>query len=258
MIVELFREHKPLMVAGVVSFAFFIFFSVLIFFDSTQVLGVNRWIKPVKFFVSIAIFLWTVAIYFRYLKDRERLSSFLTWGFILIFTVEMIVIVVQSARGKTSHFNVSTALDGLMYGIMGLTIVASTILTAIITFFYFKSEIALPLSIVWGMRLGLVVFLLGSFEGGYMSAQIGHGVGVVDGGEGLPLVNWSTTGGDLRVAHFLGLHAFQAVPLFALLLERFRVTISTPLTLGFAFIYFSIFTLVFIQALAGSPLIAAN
>ena len=256
MITELFREQKPLMIAGAISFTCFVIFSVLMFFDSTQVLGINRWIKPIKFFISIAFFLWTVAVYLRYLKGLEKLSSVLSWGFILIFTIEMIVIVLQAARGTTSHFNHATPFDELMFTIMGLSIVASTIFTGILTYRYFRSEIDLPRSIVWGMRLALVVFLAGSFEGGYMSAQIGHAVGVADGGVGLPLVNWSATGGDLRVAHFLGLHAFQAVPLFAYMLERFRVGMAMPLTVGFAFVYFSIFTLVFVQALFGRPLIA--
>ncbi len=256
MIAELFREHRALVVAGLIFFAGFIFLSVFMLFDSTQVLGINRWIKPIKFFISIAIFLWTVAVYFRYLKGRDRLAAVLSWGFILIFTVEMVLVVMQAARGTTSHFNVSTAFDGMVYAIMGLSIGISTILTGVIAFLYFRSEIDLPRSIVWGMRLGLIVFLAGSFEGGYMSAQIGHAVGVADGGSGLPLVNWSTTGGDLRVAHFLGLHAFQAIPLFAYFLERSKVKISMPLTVGFAFIYFSVFTLVFVQALLGRPLIA--
>jgi hypothetical protein len=256
MIAELFREQKPLMIAGVMSFACFLVFSVFILFDSTQVLGINRWIKPIKFFVSIAFFLWTVAIYLRYLKGRDKLSAVLTLGFILIFTIEMIAIVMQAARGTTSHFNNSTAFDGMIFTIMGISIAVSTVLTGILAFHYFRSDIDLPRSIVWGMRLGLIVFLAGSFEGGYMSAQIGHAVGVADGGAGLPLVNWSTTGGDLRVAHFLGLHAFQAVPLFAYFLERSKVKISMPLTFGFAFAYFSVFTLVFVQALLGRPLIA--
>ncbi|MGB7207054.1 MAG: hypothetical protein WBD27_00200 [Pyrinomonadaceae bacterium] len=256
MIAELFREHRALVVAGLIFFVGFLFFSILMLFDSTQVLGINRWIKPIKFFISIAIFLWTVAVYLRYLQGWNRLSAVLSWGFILIFTIEMVLVVMQAARGTKSHFNVSTAFDGMVYAIMGLSIGISTILTGVIAFLYFRSEFDLPQSIVWGMRLGLIVFLAGSFEGGYMSAQIGHAVGVADGGSGLPLVNWSTTGGDLRVAHFLGLHAFQAVPLFAYVLERLRIGISTPLTVGFAFIYFSIFTHVFVQALLGRPLIA--
>ncbi len=87
-----------------------------------------------------------------------------------------------------------------------------------------------------------------------MSAQVGHSIGVADGGAGLPFVNWSTEGGDLRVAHFLGLHAFQAIPLAALVFVRWRQQFATALTLGFALAYFAGFSFLFIQAMHGKPL----
>lgn len=253
MIRELWEKQKPLMVAGIVSFICFLILAVVMMFDSTQVLGINRWIKPIKFYTSIAIFVWTIAVFLHFLKGYEKTSRRISWAMIVIFVVEMLVITGQPLRGTTSHFNIATPLDGIFYAIMGVAIVANTLLVGYLTYLYFTAEIDLPKTILWGMRLGLVIFMLGSIQGGYMSSQTGHAVGVADGGAGLPLVNWSTVGGDLRVAHFFGLHAIQAIPLLALILERLKINFGTALTFLFAIIYFGFFTFVFVQALNGKP-----
>jgi hypothetical protein len=253
MIKELFEKQKPLMAAGIVSFACFAVLAVVSQFDSTEVLGINRWIKPMKFFVSIAIFVWTTAVYLYFLNGYDKAARRISWGMILIFLVEMLIITGQAARGTTSHFNIKTPLDGMLFGIMGLAIVLNTTLAAYLLYLYFKAEIELPKSIIWGMRLGLILFLAASLEGGYMSAQIGHTVGAADGGAGLPLINWSTKGGDLRVAHFVGMHAFQAVPLFAYAMEKYKVRSATLQIFIFAALYFAAFTFVFVQAILGKP-----
>lgn len=255
MINEIWEKQKPLMLAGLISFICFLILAVVMMFDSTQVLGINRWIKPIKFFTSITIFVWTIAVYLNYLKDYEKWSRRISWAMIVIFTVEMLIITGQAARGTTSHFNIANPLDSILFGIMGLAIVANTLLVGYLTYLYFTAKTELPKTILWGMRLGLIIFLLGSIEGGYMSAQVGHTVGAADGGKGLPLVNWSTEGGDLRIAHFFGMHALQAIPVFAYILERFKVNFSNALTFLFAVIYFGFFSFVFIQALNGQPLL---
>ena len=256
MIKELFKNQRTLMIAGLISFVGCIVLAVVSLFDSTEILGINRWIKPMKFFISIAIFLWTTAVYLYFLKGYEKSSRIISWAMILIFAVELFIVVMQAARGTTSHFNVKTAFDGMLYSIMGMAIVLNTLLALYLLFLFFRARIDLPASIVWGMRLGLILFLAASFEGAYMSAQIGHSVGVADGGAGLPLVNWSTRGGDLRVAHFFGMHAFQAVPFFAYTLERYKIKAPTPWTFVFAALYFALFTFVFVQALLGRPVLA--
>jgi hypothetical protein len=138
--------------------------------------------------------------------------------------------------------------------VMGLMILVNTGLIVYLLVLYFRAPVDLPQSIIWGMRFGIILLLLASAEGGFMSVILRHGVGVADGGAGLPFVNWSTKGGDLRVAHFIGMHAFQAVPLFAYTLERYKVKSSASLTNLFALIYFVIFTGVFVQAMLGKPL----
>lgn len=257
MIRELFNRQRPLMIAGVVSLACFVVLAVVSLFDPTEILGVNRWIKPMKFFVSIAIFVWTAAVYLDFLKDRPKSARLISGGMISIFLIEMAIVTGQAARGTTSHFNVATPFDGILFSIMGLAIMLNTALAAYLLYLYFTAEIELPASVLWGMRLGLILFLASCLEGGYMSSQLGHAVGVPDGGAGLPLVNWSTRGGDLRIAHFFGMHAFQAVPLFAYTLERYNIKSPVLRTFLFAAAYFAIFTFLFAQALLGKPLLGS-
>lgn len=256
---DLWQNQRPLMAGGLLFVVLFIVLAVISLFDSTQILGINRWIKPMKFAGSIAIFLWTLAVYLHFLRGYETPSRIIAWGVIAVMVGEIVLITMQAARGTTSHFNIATPLDGAIFSAMGLMIGVGTLLICYLTFLYFRADFELPAAVVWGMRLGLIVFLLASVEGGYMSGQLKHTVGATDGGAGLPFVNWSVSAGDLRVAHFVGLHALQAIPLAALFFvfvgKRFAAFSPTILTFAFAFIYTAAFTLVFVQALLGKPLL---
>ena len=184
MIKELLENQRALIIAGAISLACLAILAIVSVFDSTEILGINRWIKPMKFFVSITIFFWTTAVYLYYLKGYEKSVRFISWAMILIFTVEMIIIAGQAARGTISHFNDKTFVDEILFTIMGISIAFNTLVAFCLLYLYFCAEIDLPTAIVWGMRLGLILFLAASFEGGYMSAQIGHSVGAADGGAG--------------------------------------------------------------------------
>lgn len=256
MITGLIKHQRALIFSGLAFFVLVIVLAVISLFDNQQILGVNRWIKPMKFAVSITIYLWTLAIYLTFVNKQRRAVKIISYGTITMMTGEIILILMQAIRGTTSHFNIATPFDGIVFSMMGLMIGVNTILAIYLLFLYLKSNINLPKSIIWGMRLGIILVLLASFEGGFMSGLSKHSVGVMDGGEGLPLINWSTKGGDLRIAHFVGLHAFQIVPFFALILEKLRVNNSTYLTFGFAFAYFTLFSFVFIQALFAKPLLS--
>jgi hypothetical protein len=255
MINEIWETQRYLVISGLIFLLATGIFIVMTQVDSTQILGINRWIKPTKFASSAAIFLFTVAVYLFYLQGFGQSQNIIAGGTIVIMFAEVALIVMQSGRGVTSHFNTSNVFDGAVFSAMGLMILTNTFLIAYLAYLYFVSDLNLPNAVVWGMRLGLIVFLLGSIQGGYMSAQPGHAVGAADGGNGLPFLNWSTNGGDLRVAHFLGLHAFQIIPLFAVLLTTLSVNYATAVTCGFAVAYFIGFSAVFFQSLNGQPLL---
>jgi hypothetical protein len=92
-------------------------------------------------------------------------------------------------------------------------------------------------------------------EGQKMTVAGAHTVGAPDGGPGLPGTGWSAEHGDLRVPHFIGIHALQVLPLLAFVLKRRRVRrdIRVRLTLTAAGSYFALFMLAVIQALRGQP-----
>jgi hypothetical protein len=102
---------------------------------------------------------------------------------------------------------------------------------------------------VWGIRLGLLFFIIFSLEGGVMVGLLKHTVGSVDGGPGLPVVNWSNEYGDLRIAHFLGIHSLQLLPLFGNYISK-----TKDQTILFSVIYFVLCAALFLQAINGIPL----
>jgi hypothetical protein len=256
---NLWQNQRVLMWTGLFMLVLFAILGIVSLFDSQQILGINRWIKPMKFTASTWVYLWTVAVYLNFINGREKSKRIIGWGISVLFAGEIFLVVMQAARGTTSHFNVAKPFDAMVFSTMGFLIAINTVLIVYLTYLYFRAEIDLPKALIWGMRLGLLLFLLASFEGGYMSAQTGHAVGVADGGAGLPLVNWSTEGGDLRAAHFVGMHAFQAIPVFSLMLvwlqRRFSPVRPTAFTIIFALVYMASFTLIFVQALKGKPLL---
>ena len=259
---ELYRRNPPLVALGWLLIAAFLFAFVASFFDSRTVTGVNTWIKPMKFCLSVAAYLWTLAWFLHYVRDRRRSFSFISYGVTVLMFIEMVCLYSQAARGVQSHFNFSTPYDMIIFSMMGIMIYLNLLFDVWVFVLFLVKKPAIPDSYLWGIRLGFLLFLIFAFQGQMMIARQAHSVGVPDGGPGLPIVNWSTTGGDLRIAHALGLHALQIIPLIGWLLFKYRERLgfigsyATAFTVLFSVIYGGICFGLLVQALAGTPLLS--
>ncbi len=236
----------PLLVAGLLI-------------DSRVVTGAPVWLKPLKFTLSVAIYSGSLALIVRHVDVWPGLlrvaSRVVAWG----LWVEMAIIYLQAARGTTSHFNEATPFDTALFRVMGVVIVVVTLASAAIAAALFRHRFA-DRALGWSVRLGLTLSIAGAFLGGAMVAVSAHTVGAPDGGAGLPFANWSTGHGDLRVAHFAGLHAFQVLPLVALVTGRLRRPRQegqrVALVLVAAASYAGLVALLFWQGLRGEPVVA--
>ena len=224
--------------------------------DTRQILGLSPWIKPMKFMTSITIFLWSVAWFMPQTEPRPLARAIVRWTIASAMTVEILMIAMQSARGTTSHFNHATVFDDMIFSIMGLGVVFNTLAMALFLWIVRRDTPSLRAGYIWGIRLGVAMFLLASLQGTIIVGNDAHSVPGPDGGPGLPFVNWSTTQGDLRVAHFFGMHALQALPLLGFLLDRARLPIARNVVVVTGILWLAITGGLLMMALQGRPLIA--
>ncbi len=234
-------------------------------FDSRRILGLNPWIKPMKFELSVIIYLLTLALFLHLLAsdgvpaDRWRRSRvWLGCGFAAAMTVENTIIALQSARGVRSHMNYTTLSDGALFGIMGLFILFNTLLVAWLLVLWCAARPRIAMAVKWGVALGLITLLLGSMEGVAMVQHGAHTVGAEDGLAGLPFLNWSRANGDLRVAHFFAIHALQIFPLagFAFARRLWSQSLQIVAVCVFALFYTGAVAWLFADAMRGRPLLA--
>lgn len=228
------------------------FLCILLMFTTNDiVLGINPYIKPFKFFLTTTILLWTMGWYLHHLGKARQFKVY-TWMLVFVLIGETIYIFIQASKGELSHFNISTAFYANMFRLMGVLITILTIWTAYIGLLFFIRRFPdLPKAYAWGIRLGIVLFVIFAFEGFMMSGQFAHTVGAPDGGPGLPLVNWSTEHGDLRIAHFLGMHALQIIPFLSYYLIK-----NVPGIFIFSIAYLLLTSAILYQAMLGIPLIS--
>ena len=269
-----FGGHRPLLwlALGMVALAVIALVGLVV--DPRTITGMPLWAKPLKFSLSVLIYSVTLSWLLGQLPRAHRI----TWwaGTIAAFflAVEMIVIYGAAAADTTSHFNVSTPFSVAIWGTMAVSIVivwAATILVAVLLF---RADLGDPAR-SFAIRSGLIIAVIGMGLAFLMTsptaAQLSHfqgiagahTVGLPDGGPGLPLLGWSTVAGDLRIPHFVGMHAMQVIPIVALLLElgsrRVSALRDSGTRLGIlmviAALYLGVIAVLTLQALSGESIV---
>jgi hypothetical protein len=227
-------------------------------FDTVQVGGRYRLIKPLNFSMSMAMYLATVVILLDHLRASMWWKKVISWGISICILTAITCITMQAVRGTTSHFNNSTPFDSTVSSLMDIVDPLNSAFVLVLLIFALQSRYNVSRSSQLGIVFGIILFLAGSVIGGVMVAHGQSVVGAAPGGPGLPVVNWSTTGGDFRVAHFLGIHALQVLPMSGWLIERLKdlpgrakPTAVVAVSAG----YVVLMGFVFMQAINGVPLV---
>lgn len=225
--------HRPLVVFAAVMGIWAVVCVVGLLVDPRLLAADPMWAKPLKFSISLALYALTLA-WMLSLVQRPTLRRIGWWAGTIgagASFLEIVVISVQVVRGVGSHFNVSTPTNQLFYQLMagGVTLMycATLLVGAAVAVFSTLPDRASA----WALRIGLVIALAGLSVGFLMiiptAAQLAdpasgtygsHSVGGDDASGGIPLLGWNTVHGDLRVSHFIGMHALQVLPMLALIL----------------------------------------
>ncbi len=211
---QLLERERRLTVFAALLLALLVPMALAAGLDDRVLRGANVWIKPMKFALSIALLALTTAWFVGHLRPehrRGRVVDRIVWLLIGTGTFELGYIVVQAALGQGSHYNVGDPLHGLMYSLMGLGALGLTATQPMLAWQLRRhAEPSRAPAYRLAVQLGLwLTFVFGAGVGGVLSSLQPPDASAA----AVPVFGWSLAGGDLRPAHFIGIHAEQVLPL---------------------------------------------
>jgi hypothetical protein len=233
-------------------------------FDPRELGGVSAWEKPLKFFISSAIFSFTFSWLSSFITKGSRWVKLAGLLIAISLAVELVLIATMAALGTTSHFNVSTPAAIVIWSLMATFIsivLFATLFLSITILLQKQQEFNLKLTLALGslntaVGMGLAYLMtsptanqLANFQG----IAGAHAVGVEDGGPGLPFFGWSTVAGDLRVGHFFGLHSIQVAAILLAVASVLPMALRVPLVIVGNFTWLGFIGLVTWQSLRAEP-----
>ncbi len=194
---------------GIINFVLLFFCFGLSLFDDTQVSGENAWINPMKYYFSIGIFILSMGVYLHYLNNEVQ-RSFLTWCLIITTFLQTSGILLQSIRGVSSFYKQNNPFDDLIFNLQMVNYIVFFILMLVITYlFYFQKKNSKSQHFTWGIRMGMVIFLIGLLIGVYMIMVNGNYESITES------IIINKKHGNLKIPFFLGIHGLQIIPLLS-------------------------------------------
>ncbi|MBT9499677.1 MAG: hypothetical protein IV092_00430 [Burkholderiaceae bacterium] len=250
---ELLARERRLAIYGVALLALLLPLALAWGIDERLLRGANVWIKPIKFTLSIAVLALTTAWFVGHLPAAQRQSRAIdrvVWLLIAAGSFELAYITLQAALGQASHYNVADAWHAAMYTLMGIGAMVLTATQPLLAWqLYRHPDTRRPAAYRLAVLLGLV-----------LTFAFGAGVGMLlgdrqppDGGATLPLLGWVLDGGDLRPAHFVGIHAGQLLPLIGLAAAALAGRFARPAIWAATLAYATLFAALVAWGLGARP-----
>jgi hypothetical protein len=231
--------------------------------DERTLLGVNVWLKPLRFEIALAVYLATLAWFAGWLPERAVATRwYRTYAACVVAAIaaEMVWIGGAAAFGTASHFNESSPLLAWTYRLMGGLAVLLTSSALVYGILILRNrDSSLDPAFRLSLGIGLVLtFLLTVAVAGYMANSGGHFVkDRATVAPGAPFIGWARDRGDLRVAHFFATHAMHFIPAFGFIFSLvLSASAARRAVIAFSAVFAAFVGYTFGEALMGRPFLA--
>jgi len=253
--------ERALLTSGLTLLLMAVALVFLIQIDTRMVQGVSTWLKPFKFAASAGLHLVTIAFLWNWLAPlvRDGLAGAILIRLLIVSCLfEVFYIAYMGALGTRSHYNLDTPISSAMFNLMGLMatiLVVATLLAGVAVLVVREAGVkgAFRRAVGFGLVLSGA---LGLFTGALLAINGSHYVGIPSADAAAwPLFGWSREVGDLRVSHFIAIHAAQAMPLIGLMAIAWKRERAGAIISAAALAILAACLATALQAWSGSPLI---
>jgi hypothetical protein len=180
--------------------------------------------------------------YLYYLNNTLQ-RNVLIWGFLITTFIQTSLILLQSYRGESSFYNNNTPFDKLVVGFQTVNNIVFFLLMLATTYlFYFQKKNAVSQHFTWGIRMGMIIFLVGIFLGVFILIQNYYASSV----NNVFLENVGISKqkhGNFNIPFFLGIHALQIIPLLSYYFFQNKRQV-----INFTLLYFILMVVFFLMA----------